>query len=188
MREDFADTLRAAQAGEQQAIACLWRELQPRLLRYLNARERQAADDVASEAWLRAARDLGKFQGNEIQFRAWMFTLARHALIDWRRRAHSRPQISTDLDGVAELAVDDDTALDALDALDTERVLRLLGRLPDDQADVILLRVVAGLDTERVAAIVGKRPATVRVIQHRGLRRLALLLGAHVRSEQGVTR
>jgi len=67
-------------------------------------------------------------------------------------------------------------------------VLRLLGRLPDDQADVILLRVVAGLDTERVGAIVGKRPATVRVIQHRGLRRLAELLGSDARSGQRVTR
>jgi len=187
MREDFADTLAAAQAGEQRAIACLWRELQPRLLRYLNARERQAAEDVASEAWLRAARDLGKFEGNEIQFRAWMFTLARHALIDWRRRARSRPQICMDLEGIAERSVDDDPATDAIDAIDTERVLQLLGRLPDDQADVILLRVVAGLDTERVAAIVGKRPATVRVVQHRGLRRLAVLLGSDVRTEQGVT-
>jgi RNA polymerase sigma-70 factor (ECF subfamily) len=186
--EEFADTLQAAQAGDEQAIACLWRELQPRLLRYLSAREWHAAEDVASETWLRAARDLGQFRGNEIQFRAWMFTLARHALIDWRRRIYRRPQIAADLEEIAERPADDDPAADAIEALDTKSVLRLLGRLPDDQADVILLRVVAGLDTERVGAIVGKRPATVRVIQHRGLRRLAELLGSDARSGQRVTR
>jgi RNA polymerase sigma-70 factor, ECF subfamily len=185
--EGFADTLQAAQAGDEHAIACLWRELQPRLLRYLSARERRAAEDIASETWLRAARDLGHFQGNEIQFRAWMFTLARHTLIDWQRRVHRRPQISADVHEIAELAADDDCAEDAIDALDTERVLGLINRLPDAQADVILLRVVAGLDAERVGAIVGKRPATVRVIQHRGLRRLAELLSSDARAEQGVT-
>jgi RNA polymerase sigma-70 factor (ECF subfamily) len=185
--EGFAETLRAAQAGDERAIACLWRELQPRLLRYLSARERRAAEDVASETWLRAARDIRHFQGNEIQFRAWMFTLARHTLIDWRRRAHRRPQIGADLHEIAEQSSDDDPAADAIDALDTERVLGLINQLPEAQADVILLRVVAGLDTDRVAAIVSKRPATVRVIQHRGLRRLAELMGADARSEQGVT-
>ena len=37
---------------------------------------------------------------------------------------------------------------------------------------------MAGLDVERVAALMGKRPGTVRVLTHRGLRRLAERLGA----------
>jgi RNA polymerase sigma-70 factor (ECF subfamily) len=41
---------------------------------------------------------------------------------------------------------------------------------------VVLLRVIGGLSVDEVAAIVGKRPATVRVIQHRALRRLARAL------------
>jgi RNA polymerase sigma-70 factor (ECF subfamily) len=42
----------------------------------------------------------------------------------------------------------------------------------------VTLRVVAGLDVGQVAAIVGKRPGTVRVLAHRGLRRLAEWLAA----------
>ena len=52
-----------------------------------------------------------------------------------------------------------------------------MATLPADQAEAIVLRVVAGLDVQRVADIMGKRPGTVRVLTHRGLRRLAQQLG-----------
>jgi RNA polymerase sigma-70 factor (ECF subfamily) len=46
-----------------------------------------------------------------------------------------------------------------------------------------LLRALAGLEVRQVARIMGKRPGTVRVLQHRALRRLARTM-----AEQGVTR
>jgi RNA polymerase sigma-70 factor (ECF subfamily) len=49
----------------------------------------------------------------------------------------------------------------------------MAGVLTPDQADVVLLRVLVGLDVEQVANVLGKRPATVRVLQHKALRRLA---------------
>ena len=58
---------------------------------------------------------------------------------------------------------------------------------PRDQAEVILLRVVGGLDVGEVAAIVGKRPGTVRVLQHRGLRRLAEEIARDALERRGVT-
>ena len=50
---------------------------------------------------------------------------------------------------------------------------RIVAILPADQADVILLRVVADLSVDQVAQIMGKRPGTVRVLQSRALKRLA---------------
>ena len=82
----------------------------------------------------------------------------------------------------------DDPAAAALESLATERALALIAQLPPDQAEVVMLRVVAGLDVARVATIVGKRPGTVRVLGHRGLRRLAELLGSGLLLGWGVTR
>ena len=48
-----------------------------------------------------------------------------------------------------------------------------MSELPPEQAEAVLLRVMAGLDTERVARIMGKQPGNVRVLSHRGLRSLA---------------
>jgi RNA polymerase sigma-70 factor (ECF subfamily) len=55
--------------------------------------------------------------------------------------------------------------------------MALVSRLPSPQADVIMLRVVAGLDTDQVAVILGKTPGNVRVMAHRGLKKLEALLG-----------
>jgi len=61
----------------------------------------------------------------------------------------------------------------ALEAVSTQATMELIKSLPREQAEIILLRVVAGLDAGDVAKIVGKTPGAVRVAAHRGLRRLA---------------
>ncbi len=66
--------------------------------------------------------------------------------------------------------------------LATRQAMALVSALPPLQAEVIMLRVVAGLGTEAVAELVGRSPGAVRVAAHRGLRRLAGIL-----AERGVT-
>ena len=59
----------------------------------------------------------------------------------------------------------------------TRRAVALIRTLPPDQAEVVMLRVVAGLEPAEVARIIGKSPGAVRVLGHRGLRRLARTMG-----------
>ena len=184
---EFAEVLQAARRGSHQAIAVLWRELHPRLLRFLRGLEPVAAEDVEAETWFVAARDLADFDGNEKQFRAWMFTIARNRLIDWRRHEARRPRTAVTPE-IMNRPADDDPAATALDAVGTEAAVALVRAcLPRDQAEVILLRVVGGLGVGEVAAIVGKRPGTVRVLQHRGLGRLAERFTRSAVRRRGVT-
>ena len=171
----FADTLRDAQAGDALALGTLWRTNHPRLLRFLRVRDLAVADDVASETWLRVARGLHGFSGNETQFRAWLFTIARHVLIDGARRERRQPFLSGAGD-LGEVADDRDVADEALESIDTSRIVQLVSQLPEAQAEAVLLCVVAGLDAPYVGQILSKRPGAVRVLQHRGLRRLAELI------------
>ena len=73
----------------------------------------------------------------------------------------------------AQQATAPDAADQALEAVSTQVAMDLIKSLPREQAEIIMLRVVAGLDTSDVARIVGKTPGAVRVAAHRGLRRLA---------------
>lgn len=179
----------AAQAGESCALGALYQASQPRLLRYLAYREPRAAEDLASETWIKVARSLHHFRGDESAFRAWLFTIARHSLVDWRRAQLRRPESATDPDQLRDQLRDQcggaDTELLAIEGLSTESTLRLISDLPPDQADVVLLRVVAGLDAARVGQVMGKRPGTIRVLQHRALQRLAALLTAGAELEGG---
>ena len=130
------------------------------------------------------ARKLHTFSGGEIEFRAWLFTVARRRLIDWQRRQQRRPS-SVELPSEFESIAADDPAAEAIESLDTEATLAVVASLPGDQAEVILFRVLAGLDVAR-AAIMGKRSGTVRMLQLRGLRRLRALLATVEPDEQGV--
>ena len=184
----FRDVLAGATAGSESAVAALWRDLHLPLLRYLRALEPAAAEDVESETWLAAAGALDRFEGGEREFRAWMFTIARRRLVDWRRRAACRPTSAAGVDVLAATPGGEDPEADALDAVGTEAALRLIATLPPEQAEVVLLRVVAGLDTARVAEVLGRTPGAVRVLQHRALRRLAALATPEALRRRGVTR
>lgn len=111
----------AAQDGAQWAIAVLWRELHPRLLRFLRGLDPVAAEDVEAETWLVAARDLATFRGDEQRFRAGVFTIARSRLIDARRREARRPSLMLPPEALGEYPTDDDPAVTALDVLRTPR-------------------------------------------------------------------
>jgi len=172
----FPAVLSAAQAGDEQAFAVLWRDLQPALLRYLRVASPTAADDLAADTWMSVIRGLVRFRGDEQQFRAWVFTVARHRTIDWHRQAARQPVEVVPAELLGDRPAPDDVAVAAVEAQSTRAALALLAELPGDQAEAILLRVLAGLDVAAVATIMGKRPGTVRVLAHRGLRRLATRL------------
>jgi len=180
--DEFEAVLRAAQAGSGEAFSRLWRDGNPALLRYLRVMVPGAAEDVAADTWVQVVRGLTAFRGDEQDWRAWLFTTARRRTIDERRRRSRRPV--TPLVEVAseQLPVCQDAADVAIEHLATRSVMALVAGLPPLQAEVILLRVVAGLDNEAVARLTGRSPGAVRVAAHRGLRRLAQIL-----AETGVT-
>ena len=171
--EGFASLLEAARAGAGWALAALWRSHQPRLLAYLRAKEQAVAEDLAQETWIAVARGLAGFDGDEGGFRAWLFTIARRRLLDHRRRRARRPETRLDATVLDRSPALTDPATDALDAVSTDAAIARIAGLPPDQAEVLLLRVVADLDVGTVARLLGKQPGAVRVLAHRGLRRLA---------------
>lgn len=172
--ESFESVLAAARTGAEWAITALYREFNGPLVRFFAAQARGSADDLAQDTWVAAGRTLANFGGDERAFRAWLFTIARRVLIaHWRAEGRRRA-----------VPVDPAMLVDAPDTVDPQggvdaahAAAELVAGLPDEQAQVVLLRVVGGLDVEEVAAIMGKRPGAIRVIQHRALRRLAQRLG-----------
>jgi RNA polymerase sigma-70 factor, ECF subfamily len=176
--EEFAAVLAAAQDGSEAAFAVLWRDGNPALLRYLRVTAPDAAEDVAAETWVQVVRGLPGFRGEERAWRAWLFTTARRRAIDEGRRRSRRPVASlAELPGAREPRTEDAAGL-ALENLATAAAIAAVSALPPLQAEVIVLRVLAGLDTEAVARIVGRSPGAVRVAAHRGLRRLAQTMAA----------
>jgi RNA polymerase sigma-70 factor (ECF subfamily) len=169
--DELADALIAARSGDERGFAVLWRALHPAILRYLRVLAGDAAEDAASETWLQAARDLDRFTGDPGAFRAWVFRIARHRGIDELRRAgRRREDPSATVDGGS---ADRDAAAEVIEGSGTAWALSRVAGLPIDQAEAVMLRVVAGLDVAATARVLGKGRGAVRIATMRGLRRLA---------------
>jgi RNA polymerase sigma-70 factor (ECF subfamily) len=145
----FPAVLAAAQGGDEQAFAALWRELQPPVLRYLRVAAPAAAEDLAADTWVSVIRGLSRFRGDEQNFRTRVFTTARHRVIDWRRQAARRTVVSFPVELLADRAAPDDPVAAVLEAQSTRAALALLAELPADQAEVVALRVLGGLGWPR---------------------------------------
>ena len=175
---EFDDWLERACDGDPEGVVFLWRRYQPLVLRYFRGRLPDAAEDLASVVWIDVAANLAAFHGSEDGFRGWLFTIAHRRLVDEHRRRERRPERM--VAEPEETAATGDVHADAT-ALDT--ALALIRRLPADQAEAVLLRVVADLDVSAVAEIMQRREGSVRVLVHRGLEKLAVLCQKPVTNE-----
>jgi RNA polymerase sigma-70 factor (ECF subfamily) len=176
---DLAGAVGRAQGGDPEAFRVLYRDLQPRLLRYLTTLAGPDAEDIAAETWLHVTRDLAAFTGDDDGFRGWVTTIARHRALDHARRHQRRPPaLPVPAEDLATIPATDDTAQHAIDAITTDAALALITTLPPDQAEAVLLRAVLGLDAQTAGHVLGKRAGAVRTAAYRGLRTLARELAA----------
>lgn len=160
--------LLAAKAGAPWASTRLYEAYAGRVVGYLRRQGAREPDDVTSETFLDVFRNLPSFEGDEDDFRSWLFTIAHRRLIDERRRLGRRP-LQAPIDEAPEPVAPTPSPDDGSDWLAIGR--HLVG-LTDEQRDVVLLRVVAGLSSQETAEVVDKSPEAVRQLQRRGLRAL----------------
>ena len=170
--EDAALT-RRARDGDPQAFAALYDRYFEVVYRYVyyRVREVEEAEDVTSEVFFRALRAMPRYEPRQ-PFLAWLYRIARNAVID-RARA-LRPRVSFE-DALAhpdagEHVVDPDVRILATDR--RARLRAALATLTAEQQEVVILRFVEGLSAEEVGQIMGKRAGTVRGLQFRALQAL----------------
>lgn len=170
--EQFATVLEAAKTGADWAWELLYDECSPILLGYVRGRGAREPEDLVAETFLHAVRAISSFTGDERAFRAWMLGISHRRLVDdWRYR--SRRPLSPATDETLEAAGGGgDVEEEALSRAQGRRVVACIRRLPPDQQDVLLLRLVADLSLDEVGSILGKRITAVKALQRRGLARL----------------
>ncbi|TMD58407.1 MAG: RNA polymerase sigma factor [Chloroflexi bacterium] len=170
--EDAALAQRARD-GDPQAFAALYDRYFELVYRYVyyRVREVEEAEDVTSEVFFRALRAMPRYEPRQ-PFLAWLYRIARNAVIDRARAA--RPRVSFE-DALAHPDAGDHVVDPDARILATDRRARLktaLGTLTAEQQEVVILRFVEGLSAEEVGKIMGKRPGTVRGLQFRALQAL----------------
>lgn len=176
------DVLSAAQGGQPWALRVLYDELAPKVHGYLRARGAAEPEDLTSEVFLAVFPRLGTVTGGAAGLRTLVFSVADARLVD-DLRSRSRRAPSVEYDAHCDQRSSPSSEDEALALLSNDRVRALLAGLPDDQRNVLLLRVVNDLSLEQTAQAIGRSTGAVKQLQRRAL------LSLRVRAEEGsVTR
>jgi RNA polymerase sigma-70 factor (ECF subfamily) len=162
--------------GQPAAIDTLLRQIRPMVVRYCRARlgrisgHYHAADDVAQEVCIAILSALPRYQDMGRPFASFVFGIASHKVADAMRSAARLAIPTEDLpDGPDDRPGPEETAVAYLEA---ERARSLLARLPVNQRELLVLRVLSGLSAEETGHALGMSAGAVRVAQHRALARL----------------
>jgi RNA polymerase sigma-70 factor (ECF subfamily) len=146
---------------------------------YLRVEDQQTAEDITSTVFLKSWEKLGSYKERGVPFRAWLFRIARNAVIDhYRTRKEAAPLEAV----VNTYDTDARTVSESVGTrLEAEKVIEVMQQLTADQRNVLTLKLVHGLNTKEVARALGKRQGAVRALQMRGLQALAKSMENHHR-------
>jgi RNA polymerase sigma-70 factor, ECF subfamily len=166
-----------ARGGDAEAFGQLYDHYQGSVYRFLYYRTRSQtlAEDLTSETFLRALRNMGGFRWQGKDFGAWLMTIARNLCTDHFKAGRTRLEVATEDMGAHDDATEGpETAV--LASLANEALLEGLKQLSDEQRDCLIMRFLQGLSISETAAVLGRSEGAVKQLQLRGVRNLAKLV------------
>lgn len=172
---DETRLVKLAKSGDSEAFGTLYDGYFERIYRYVYFRvaEEQTAEDLASQVFLKAWENLGRYKPTGAPFLAWLYTIARNSVID-----HYRTRKETvALNDALGLASDGPTPNEQAELhFETESLRDAMRTLTEDQQQVLILKFISGMGTDEIARHLGKRAGAVRALQMRALQALSRIM------------
>jgi RNA polymerase sigma-70 factor, ECF subfamily len=166
-----------ARGGDADAFGLLYDHYHVSVYRFLFYRTRSAplAEDLTSETFFRALRNMKNFRWQGKDFGAWLMTIARNLATDHFKAGRTRLELTTyDMGDHDDATEGPESAV--LASLTNELLLEALTQLPDEQRDCLVMRFLQGMSIAETAAVLGRSDGAVKQLQLRGVRNLAKLM------------
>ncbi|HEU5111599.1 MAG TPA: ECF subfamily RNA polymerase sigma factor, BldN family [Micromonosporaceae bacterium] len=170
-----------AQAGEAEAFGLIYDRYVDTVFRFIYFRvgNRQLAEDLTSDTFLRALKRIGSFTWQGRDLGAWLVTIARNLVADHFKSGRYRLEVTSgdvlDADredrgpeGSPEAAV--------VDHITNVALLTAVKQLNPEQQECIVLRFLHGFSVAETAQTMGKNEGAIKALQYRAVRALARLL------------
>ena len=151
----------AARGGDPDAVDRFVRALHPDVVRYIThlSSDRQLADDLAQDTFLRALGSLHRFEGRS-SARTWLLSIARRTVVDSWRYAAARPRLADADDWTVRAERAQPRGLPGFE--EGVALLDLLDALPSERRQAFVLTQLAGLPYEEAAEFSGCPVGTIR--------------------------
>ncbi|HEX6500721.1 MAG TPA: sigma-70 family RNA polymerase sigma factor [Micromonosporaceae bacterium] len=170
-----------AKAGDGEAFGLIYDRYVETVFRFIYFRvgNRQLAEDLTSDTFLRALKRIGSFTWQGRDLGAWLVTIARNLVADHFKSGRYRLEVTTgdvlDADredggpeGSPEAAV--------VDHITNVTLLTAVKQLNPEQQECIVLRFLQGFSVAETAQAMGKNEGAIKALQYRAVRTLARLL------------
>jgi len=157
-------------------LAGLYEEYYDKIARYVYVHigNREEAEDIAGEVFLKALKSLKSFREQGIPMQGWLFRIAHNLTVDYLRKMDKRRPVPTDS---VVLLGNDDPVDTAEKNIEFERVTEAMKQLTIEQREVITLRFFGGFTSKEVGGILGKGDGAVREMQSAAIERLRGIMG-----------
>jgi len=174
--KEIKKLVKQAKNGGLEAFGIIYELFAERIYRYiyLKISDKDEAEDLTQQVFIKAWEALPDFRFKKNPFSSWLYSIARNLITDFYRK--KKPIFSLD----AEIKIDVPDAADLNEQLmikeKTQKVFRAIQQLPDEQKELLILRFVDEFSYNEIAKIMRKSPLTLRVLQHRALKRLRTII------------
>ncbi len=173
---EVQELVQRAHKGDEAAVAQLYQTYAQRIYRYVAYRVSSSddAEDLTAEVFVKMVEGLPSYRWTGAPFESWLYSIASARVIDFRRRNTRRPQseLSENLDSSEPVPEEQ-----LLNLQEVETLRQAIGKLSDEQQNVLVLRFMERKGHQEVADIIGKSVSAVKSIQHRALIELTAHLG-----------
>lgn len=176
-RERLIGLVELARQGDAEAFGMLFDHYQSSVYRFLYYRTRSSviAEDLTSETFFRALRNISSFRWQGKDFGAWLMTIARNLATDHFKAGRTRLELTTEDMGQHDDATEGPENA-VLQSLTNEILLDALTKLPNEQRDCLVMRFLQGMSIAETAASLGRSDGAIKQLQLRGVRNLAKLM------------
>ncbi|MBI2037455.1 MAG: RNA polymerase sigma factor [Candidatus Magasanikbacteria bacterium] len=155
-----------AKTGDRDALGLLWDDLTPKLYGYLlnQLRQKDLAEDITQETWLKAINHLDKFKDRGVRFSAWVFAIARNECRQHWRGGNKEIPVDWTEEGA-------DSNLQSTHSDDYLMIESVFIHLSNEEQEILRLRYLAELSFKEIAGILEISMIAARVRLHRALSR-----------------
>lgn len=169
--------IQAAVRGESSAFGTLYDLYQPRIYRFvlIKVGHREEAEDLTHQVFLSAWQNMKSYRSKGFPFSSWLYRIARNKVVDFyrtKRESSSIDQIDPEFfiePAVQHLNIDL--------GIERDRVMMAIQKLESNYQDVVVLRFVEDMSVEEVAKTLKRSSGSVKVTQHRAIKKLKEILG-----------
>ena len=153
--------------SKEQEFSRLYDESFRFVYNYLYSRtfDAQLAEDLSSDAFMRAWDKFDSFDPTRAKFSTWVITIARNLMATHFRMVRG----TTDLESVPEGMF---STSDRDEISDREQVEKLLATLGEEERELVYLRYWLELSASEIAKVTNSNPSTVRTRLHRAVGRM----------------